>query len=101
MATGGRIIPRFEDITPEKLGSAGIISEMSFGTNNDKLLVIKECANSKVVTVLCRGGSRMIVNEVKRSVHDSLCVVRNLIKDNKIVYGGGSSEVACYLAIHD
>ena len=43
----------------------------------------------------------MIVNEVKRSVHDSLCVVRNLIKDNKVVYGGGSSEIACYLAIHE
>ena len=101
MATRGRIIPRIEDITSEKLGSAGIITEMTFGINSDKLLVIKECANSKVVTVLCRGGSRMIVNEVIRSVHDSLCVVRNLIKDNKIVYGGGSTEVACYLAIHE
>jgi len=37
----------------------------------------------------------MIVNEVKRSIHDALCVVRNLVKDNSIVYGGGSSEIAC------
>jgi len=43
----------------------------------------------------------MIVNEVKRSIHDSLCVVRNLIKGNKVVYGGGSAEIACYLAIHE
>jgi len=101
MATGGRIIPRFEDITSEKLGKAGIIEELTYGTMSEKLLVIKECANSKVVTILCRGSSTMIVNEVKRSIHDSLCVVRNLIKGNKVVYGGGSAEIACYLAIHE
>jgi len=45
MATGGRIIPRFEDITSEKLGKAGIIEELTYGTMSEKLLVIKECAN--------------------------------------------------------
>lgn len=43
----------------------------------------------------------MIVDEAKRSLHDSLCVVRNLIKCPKIVYGGGSAEIACALAIND
>ena len=43
MATGGRIIPRFEEITPEKLGKAGIIRELAFGTTNDRMLVIEEC----------------------------------------------------------
>jgi len=42
----------------------------------------------------------MIVDEAKRSLHDALCVVRNLIRFNKIVYGGGSSELACSLALH-
>jgi len=64
------------------------------------MLVIKDCSNSKVVTVLVRGSSRMIVAEAKRAIHDSLCVVRNLVKDNQVVYGGGSSEIACYLSIH-
>lgn len=41
----------------------------------------------------------MIVDEAKRSMHDALCVVRNLIKNDKIVYGGGASEIACSLAI--
>jgi len=82
MATGGRIIPRFSEITPEKLGRAGLIKELSFGTMQDKMLVIKDCSNSKVVTVLVRGSSRMIVAEAKRAIHDSLCVVRNLVKDN-------------------
>ena len=57
MATGARIIPRFEEITPEKLGKAGSIRELQFGTSDEKMLVIEECANSKAVTVLIRGGN--------------------------------------------
>lgn len=41
----------------------------------------------------------MIIEETKRSIHDAVCVVRNLIRDNRIVYGGGASEIACSLHI--
>jgi len=98
LATGGRIIPRFSEITPEKLGNAGRIREISFGTTNERMIAIEDCANSKAVTILVRGGSTMVVAEAARSIHDALCVVRNLVKANKIVYGGGCSEIAC--AIH-
>jgi T-complex protein 1 subunit epsilon len=57
LATGARIVPRFEEITPEKLGRAGKVKEISFGTSNDKVILIEECANSKAVTILIRGGS--------------------------------------------
>lgn len=100
MATGGRIIPRFQEITPEKLGKAGLIEELHFGTTNERMLAIKDCANCKAVTILIRGGSTMILDEAKRSLHDALCVVRNLIKDNRVVYGGGSPEIAASLAIN-
>jgi len=40
-----------------------------------------------------------IVDEAKRALHDSLCVVRNLVKDNRVVYGGGAAEIACSLAV--
>lgn len=63
MATGARIVPRFEEITAEKLGVAGKIREMSFGTTDDKVLIIEECRNTKAVTVLVRGGSQMICDE--------------------------------------
>jgi T-complex protein 1 subunit epsilon len=99
MATGGRIIPRFQEITPEKLGRAGLVKEIGFGTTNERMLVIEECSNTKAVTVLIRGSSKMIVDEAERSIHDALCVVRNLIKCNKIVYGGGSAELACALQL--
>jgi len=40
IATGARIIPRFEEITPDKLGKAGVIKEVSFGTSNDRVILI-------------------------------------------------------------
>jgi T-complex protein 1 subunit epsilon len=99
LATGGRIVPRFEDISADKLGRAGCVREISFGTTRERMLVIEDPENSSAVTVLVRGGNKMIVEEAKRSLHDSMCVVRNLIKDNRVVYGGGASEIACSLAI--
>lgn len=101
MATGARIIPRFEEITPEKLGKAGRIREMHFGTGDEKMLVIEECSNAKAVTILVRGGSKMIVEEAERSLHDALCVVSTLIRCNRIVWGGGASEIAASLAVHN
>jgi len=99
IATNGRIVPRFEDLSPEKLGKAGVVREISFGTTKDKMLVIEECANTRVVTIFVRGGNKMLVDEAKRSLHDAICVARNLIKDNRVVYGGGACEIACSLAV--
>jgi T-complex protein 1 subunit epsilon len=100
IATGGRIVPRFSEAHKDKLGKAGIVREISFGTTKERMLVIEECANSKAVTILVRGGNKMVVEEAKRSIHDALCVTRNLIRNDSIVYGGGSLEIACSLAVH-
>eukprot|EP01087_Luapelamoeba_hula_P019973 TRINITY_DN670_c0_g1_i1.p1 TRINITY_DN670_c0_g1~~TRINITY_DN670_c0_g1_i1.p1 ORF type:complete len:539 (-),score=109.78 TRINITY_DN670_c0_g1_i1:18-1634(-) len=99
IATGGRIIPRFEEVSKEKLGNAATVREIGFGTTKDRMLVIEGCANSRAVTIFVRGGNKMIVEEAKRSIHDALCVTRNLVRDNRVVYGGGSCEVASSLAI--
>ena len=119
IATGGRIVPRFEEVSADKLGKAGRVWEMCFGTTKDRMLVIEDCANTKALTIFIRGGNKMVsgsnaslkwhpnltppkkkvVEEIKRSVHDALCVTRNLIKNNQIVYGGGSAEISCSLAI--
>ena len=72
IATGGRIIPRFQDITTEKLGKAGHVKEVQFGTTNDRMIVIEECANSRAVTILVRGGNKMIVAEAQRCLHDAI-----------------------------
>lgn len=99
IATGGRIVPRFSELTADKLGRAGTVREVSFGTTKERMLVIEDCACSNAVTILIRGGNKMIVDEANRSLHDAMCVVRNLIKDNRVVYGGGSAEVSCSLAV--
>merc|ERR1719373_960797 len=99
IATGGRIVPRFQELSNEKLGVAGSVRELTFGTTKDKMLVIEECKNSKAVTIFLRGGTKMIIEEAKRSMHDALCVVRNLLRDNRVVYGGGASEITCALAV--
>jgi len=99
IATGARIIPRFEEIKPEKLGKAGVIKEFTFGTSNDKVLLIQDCEHSKAVTVLIRGGSRTICDEAKRCLFDAICVVRNMIKNNNVVGGGGATELACAIEV--
>lgn len=86
-------------MTPAKLGSAGLVREISFGAARDKMLSIEQCPNSRAVTILIRGGNKMIIDEAKRSLHDALCVIRNLVRDNRIVYGGGSAEVACAIRV--
>eukprot|EP00828_Plagiopyla_frontata_P010358 TRINITY_DN154_c0_g1_i1.p1 TRINITY_DN154_c0_g1~~TRINITY_DN154_c0_g1_i1.p1 ORF type:complete len:505 (+),score=104.91 TRINITY_DN154_c0_g1_i1:161-1516(+) len=101
MATGARIVPRFEELTASKLGNASLIKELHFGTTNDHMLMIQEGHKTKSVTILIRGGSSMIIEEAKRSIHDSLCVLRNLIKDNRVVYGGGSCELSCSIELNN
>ncbi|EGV64897.1 T-complex protein 1 subunit epsilon [Yamadazyma tenuis] len=101
IATNGRIVPRFEDLSPEKLGHAGTIREIEFGTTRDRMLVIEDCSNTKAVTCFIRGSNEMICAEGIRALHDSVCVVRNLIRDNRVVYGGGAAELSCSLAVSD
>lgn len=101
IATNGRIVPRFEDLTADKLGKAGVIKELEFGTTKDHMLVIEECSNTKAVTCFIRGSNEMIISEGVRALHDSLCVVRNLIRENSVVYGGGAAEITCSLAVSE
>ena len=60
IATGGRIVPRFSELTAGKLGSAGLVKELSFGTTKDRMIVIEECQNSRAVTIFIRGGNKMV-----------------------------------------
>ncbi|KAI3651895.1 hypothetical protein MP228_003198 [Amoeboaphelidium protococcarum] len=104
IATSGRIVPRFEDLTADKLGKAALVRELTFGTTRDKMLVIEGGETTRTngvgaVTVFIRGGNQMIIDEARRSLHDAICVVRNLIRDNRVVYGGGSAEISCSLAV--
>lgn len=102
IATHGRIVPRFQDLSEDKLGTCKKVYEMEFGTTKDRMLVIEQDHSiSKTVTCFLRGSNKMIVDEAKRALHDSLCVVRNLVRDSRIVYGGGAAEVTMSIAVSE
>lgn len=61
IATGGRIVPRFQELTAEKLGFAGHIRELDFGTTSDHMLCIEQCKKSNTCTIFVRGGNKMVV----------------------------------------
>jgi len=93
-ATGGRITTNIDDITEKDLGSADLVQQKKIET--DKWVFIEGCKNPHSVTLLIRGGSQRVVDEVDRSIHDSLMVVKDVIEKPSIVSGGGSAEA--YLA---
>ncbi len=102
IATGARIVPRFEELGDGvgRVGTCAVVKELTVGTaTKESLLVIEGCPNSKAVTVLIRGGNQMAVDEAKRSIHDALCSVRNLIRDSRVVPGGGATELAAAVAV--
>jgi chaperonin GroEL (HSP60 family) len=75
----------------DKLGWAGLVEERKI--MNDSWIFIEECKDPKSVVILIRGGTELIVDEVDRAIHDALCVVRDVVEDQKLVGGGGAPEI--------
>ena len=91
-ATGGKLVSRLSDLSAEELGTAGNVYQKAVA--DDKMVYVTECPNAKSVTVLIRGGTDLVIDEADRAMHDALCVVRNVVRDGKIVNGGGSPEMS-------
>jgi thermosome len=90
-ATGGRIITKLKEISSKDLGEAGLVEEVKIG--DDEMTFVRQCRNPKSVSLLIRGGTEQIVDEVERSVNDALGVVPAALEDGKVVAGGGAPEV--------
>jgi len=90
-ATGGKIATNLDDLTKADLGYAKIVEERKIG--DDKMTFIEGCKSPRSVTILIRGGTQRIVDEAERSLHDALCVVRDVVEEPKIVAGGGAPEM--------
>jgi archaeal chaperonin len=90
-ATGGKIVTNLDGITSADLGYAALVEERKIG--DDKMTFIEGCKHPKAVTILIRGGTQRIVDEAERSLHDALCVVKDVIEEPKIVAGGGAPEL--------
>jgi len=89
-ATGGRISTNLDDLTSKDLGSAEHVEQRKVET--DKWVFIEGCRNPRAVTLLLRGGSQRVVDEVDRSLHDALMVVKDVIEKPAVVAGGGAPE---------
>jgi thermosome len=89
-ATGARIISNLDDLFEKDLGTAGLVEERKI--EEDRWVFIEECKHPKSVTLLLRAGSQRVVDEVERSVHDAIMVVRDVMELPSIVAGGGAPE---------
>ena len=90
-ATGGKVVTNLDTFSAGDLGRAGLVEERRIG--DDKWVFVEACENPKAVTVLIRGGTEKIVDEAERSMHDALCVVRDVMRRPKVVVGGGAPEM--------
>ncbi len=81
----------FDVITEKDLGFAEVVEERTI--SGSKMLFVENCSNPHSVAILIRGANKRIVDEAERSIHDALCVVRDVVQEQKIVAGGGAPEV--------
>jgi thermosome len=98
-ATGGKVASNLDDFSKEDLGYAKLVEERKIG--DDKMTFIEGCKNPKSVAILIRGGTERIVDEAERSMHDALCVVRDVVEEPKIVAGGGAPEMEVARRLRD
>lgn len=89
-ATGGRTVSNLDDLTKDDLGAAKLVEERKIG--EDKMVFVEECKNPKAVSILIRAGLERLIDETERALNDAICVVIDVVKNNKMVAGGGAIE---------
>jgi archaeal chaperonin len=90
-ATGATLLANVDEIDQAHLGRAGLIEEIHVA--DDYMVFVRECLNPKSVSLLIRGGTKHITEEVERAIEDCLGVLRAALEDRKVVAGGGACEV--------
>ena len=98
-ATGGKVVTKLDELSKDDLGYAKLVYEKKIG--EDEMTFVTGCKNPKAVSILIRGGTEHVVDEVERSLEDSTSVVAVAIEDGKVITGGGSSAMEIALALRD
>jgi thermosome len=90
-ATGAQIVTNLDDLSPKDLGKAGLVEEAKVG--DEEMTFVRECKNPKSVTVLVKGATEHVIDEVKRAMDDAIGDVAAALKNGKVVAGAASIEV--------
>ncbi len=90
-ATGARLVARPVDLGSDDLGRSGRVEERKIG--DDRLTLVTDCPHARAVTLLVRGGSQHVVDEVERSLEDAIRTVGIALEDGRIVTGAGAAAV--------
>ncbi|VVB70845.1 Thermosome subunit alpha [uncultured archaeon] len=96
-ATGARVVTSIHEITKDDLGKAGLVEERK--VSDEKMTFVEECINPKSVSIILRGGTEHVVDELDRAMEDALRVVGVAVEDKLLVAGGGAPEVELALRL--
>ncbi|XP_003701760.1 chaperonin containing TCP1 subunit 2 isoform X2 [Megachile rotundata] len=97
LVTGGEIVSTFDNPDMVKLGKCDLIEQVMVG--EDTLLKFSGVPLGEACTVIIRGATQQILDEAERSLHDALCVLSATVRESRIVYGGGCSEMIMACAV--
>jgi len=90
-AIGGNVVSNLHDLSKDDLGFAGQVEERKIG--DEEFTYIMDCKNPKAVTILVRGGTEHVTNEIERAITDAVGDVAAALKNCKVVAGAGAPEV--------
>lgn len=97
LACGGSAVNSLDDITPDTLGSAGLVYEQTIG--EEKYTFIEDVKNPKSVTILIKGPNKHSIAQIKDAVHDGLRSIKNVLEDKSLIPGAGAFEIAAYSSL--
>ena len=91
LATGAKVVSNWKELEEKDLGFAGFVEEKKVA--DEEMIFVENCENRKVVTLLIRGGTEHVAEEIKRAVEDALGDLATALKDGKVVAGAGAVEI--------
>ena len=94
---GADIMSTFDTPDISKLGYCKLVSEIMIG--EDKVIKFSGCSRNEACTIVLRGAGIHILDEMERTMHDALCVLLQTLKNNRVIFGGGNSEMQMAIAI--
>eukprot|EP00271_Cylindrocystis_brebissonii_P013207 TRINITY_DN32864_c0_g1_i1.p1 TRINITY_DN32864_c0_g1~~TRINITY_DN32864_c0_g1_i1.p1 ORF type:complete len:558 (-),score=131.51 TRINITY_DN32864_c0_g1_i1:673-2346(-) len=99
-AVGATVVNRVEELQASDVGTgAGLFEVVKIG--DEFFACIEQCKKPKACTILLRGASKDVLNEVERNLQDAMAVARNVVQDPKLVPGGGAVEMSVSVALKE